>query len=91
MKTKIAIIIGAGIVVAASLCIAESGGSTPQPPSDLAALRAEVKQIQMQLDRVVTRTSSLEEQVRELQKSNAELQKMIGRFGEPHLTPLQTK
>lgn len=91
MKTKIAIIIIVAIAGIASLCIAESGGTSPQAVGDLAGLRAQVQQIQTQLDRMDTRTATLEQHVRALQKSNAELQKMLGKFGEPHLTPLQTK
>jgi uncharacterized protein YlxW (UPF0749 family) len=83
MKTKVAIIIVAGIVAVASLCIADSGGSSPKPTADLAALRAELRQTQAQLELVVNRTSALEAQVRDLQRSNAELQQAIEKIGKP--------
>jgi septal ring factor EnvC (AmiA/AmiB activator) len=70
-----------------------------------AALRKELQQTQAQLEQAITRTSALEQQVRALEQSNAELQREVRRlqvpreprWGRPqtnqvpHLTPLQTQ
>ena len=91
MKAKIAIIIVAGIVAVASLGVADSSSSPPKPAGDLATLNTELHQAQAQLVQVAARISALEEQVRALQRSNAELQQEVRKLQEPHLTPIQTK
>ena len=68
----------------------------------LAALRKELQQTQAQLDQLTARTTRLEQKVRALELSNAELQQEVRRLQVPHwgypqtnqgphLTPLQAK
>jgi len=68
------------------------------------ALRKELQQTQTQLDQLTARTSTLEQQVRALEQSNAELWREVRKFQVPreprwdrpqtnqvpHLNPLQT-
>ena len=94
------------IVLVVSLCVADST-SRPSDSDALAALRKELQQTQAQLDQLTARTTRLEQKVRALELSNAELQQEVQRLQErkpqappwgrpqtnqvPHLVPLQTK
>jgi len=103
MKIRVTATIIGFIVLVASLCIADSGSKSSDSDT-LAALRKELQQTQAQLEQVIARTSALEQQVRALEQSNAELQREVQRlqvpreprWGRPqtnqvpHLTPLQT-
>ena len=89
MKAKVFIPIVISIVAVASLCIAGSSGSSPKPTNDLATLREQLHQTQVQLEQVENRTERLEEQVRGLQASNAALQRAIEQIGKPKLVPVQ--
>jgi len=105
MKTKIAILMVAGIIAVSSLCLADTTGSSPKPADDLATVHMELKQTQAQLEQVIARTSVLEEQVRALEQPNATLQQEVRKLQMthwvhpqtnqapqvPHLVPLQTK
>ena len=106
MKMNVVILLVAGIIAVASLCIAYSGCRSPKPAGDLATLRTELRQTQVQLELLIDRTSALEKQVRALEESIAELQQEVRmpRVPQPktprpevpqpevpHLTPLDTK
>jgi len=86
MKTKSMLLSMAGLVLVVSLCIADSNNNNkPAKPTDeLAALRAELQQVS-------ARTSALENQVRALEESNANLQRDLQTFQQPKLVPLQAR
>jgi peptidoglycan hydrolase CwlO-like protein len=100
MKPRVAAIVIVAIILVGSFCIADSTSSSSDSDA-VAALRKELQQTQAQLDHLTTRTTWLEQKVRALEQSNAELQREIRtlqpRWSEsgtnrvPHLTPLQSK
>ena len=101
MKTKVAASIIAITVLVVSLCVADSTNS-PAGSDASAMFRNELRQTKALLDQLTARTTRLEQKVRALEQSNAELQQEVRmlqgpRWGlpptnqAPHLTPLQPK
>ena len=78
------------LVAVATLCVAQPGGSSPNPATDLATLGAQLHQTQALLERAVSRVGVLEDQVLALQKSNAELQLQLRTIQAPHSASVQS-
>jgi septal ring factor EnvC (AmiA/AmiB activator) len=77
MKMNVVILLVAGIIAVASLCVAYSSCRSLTRAGDLATLRTELRQTQVQLGLVIDRTDALEKQVRALEESIAELQQEV--------------
>lgn len=104
MKTKVTAAMIASIVLAVSFCAADSPTNASGSDS-MARLREELQQTQALVKQLTTRTARLEQRVRALEESNAELRKELRRFqrpnqprwsypatnGVPPLTPLQSR
>ena len=93
MKTKIITITVAALAVA-SLCLAESIGSSPksgEAPGTLPEMRADLTKTQAQLQQALTRIGKLEQQVKSLEQATAKLQQEQKNFGPPRLVPLEGK
>ena len=90
MKTKAAVVIIVCIVAVATFCVADPSSSPPNSATDLAAITTELHQTQAQLERAVARITLLEQQMADLQKSNAELRRELRTLQAPHLVPAQS-
>lgn len=83
MKTKIATVVLC-IIIMVSLYAGDSVSNSSTPDA-VAVLHKEVQDTQARLDLVTARVSQLEQQVRALETSNAELQQEVRKLQGPHL------